>query len=99
MDCRYLYLTNNQLEELSDGIADGKLWSIIYDYLKEPEEFCDYIEETELNARSIDLMDLELGQNIDTAKSVFVAKRCRRECKQTHSPILAEMYRLEFRVE
>lgn len=74
MDCRYLYLTNNQLEELRDGIADGKLWSIIYCYLKEPEEFCDYIEETELNARSIDLMDLELGQNIDTAKSVFVAK-------------------------
>lgn len=73
MDCKYLYLTNDQLGELRDGIADGELWSLIYSYLKEPEELCEITRQNEIGME-MDEDDETLSRSIYGAKSVFVAK-------------------------
>lgn len=70
---RNLKIEKDQLEEVKDGIEEGKLWSSIYTLLKEPDYLCGIIRLVEKNKKK-ELDEEKLSHAIYHSQSMFIAK-------------------------
>lgn len=73
MDCRLLELTKEQLVTFKNGLEEGKLWSSIYTFLKEPDVLCGLVGIEEKDG-SIEDKDERLFQSVYSTTSMFIAK-------------------------